>query len=320
MVSVSAVIPTYNGTAYLAEAVQSALSQTYELLEIIVVDDGSQEDIKKILAPYFPKVTYVHQENAGPAAARNRGISLAKGDVIALLDDDDVWHPTKTAEQIKLLVENPRCAMVYSYPELIDEHGRMIPNETPSEFPSGNVYLEFLTRNRITSPSATLIRKDVFKTVGLFDEHNECISCEDYELWVRIAGDYDVMFCPGGLTSYRVRKSGISQNFDKHLKARLYVFSKLVTQHNEAPKTSDIIFYAAYNYNKYNTLRNYSYKYYYKQGDRGKAKELMMKTLIRYPCCFKDILYLVIFFMPDSLFWFLKKTKHRLSAVSIARM
>jgi glycosyltransferase involved in cell wall biosynthesis len=318
MVTVSAVIPTYNGTAYLAEAVKSALAQTYELLEIIVVDDGSLEDIENLLSPFFPKVTYVRQENAGPAAARNHGISLAKGDLIALLDDDDTWHPTKIAEQMKRLIENPKCGLVYSYPELIDEQGRVIPNEAPAKFPSGSVYLEFLTGNRITTPSATLVRRNVFEESGLFDENKECISCEDYDLWLRIAKKHEVLFCPGTLVSYRVRDSGISKNIDRHLNARLFVLSKVVSQHIAAPQLTDREFYPAYDTNLYNTLRHFAYQYYYKFEDRSKAKDLMLTTLRRYPCCLKDLLYFIVFSLPDSIFQLLRQTKQRLSSASVS--
>ncbi|ABQ26524.1 glycosyltransferase family 2 protein [Geotalea uraniireducens] len=313
MVSVSAVIPTYNGTRYLVDAVQSALTQTYELLEIIVVDDGSEADIEKILAPFFPKVKYVRQENAGPAAARNHGISIAKGDLIALLDDDDMWHPTKTAVQVQRMIENPECGLVYSYQELIDEQGRVIPNEAPTEFPSGSVYREFLTKNRIGTPSATLIRREVFEKIGLFDETRECISCEDYDLWLRISGNFDVMFCPGTLVSYRVRNSGISQNLDKHLKAHHYVFNKLISQHIESPKLTDREFYAAFGFNLHHTLKRFAYGYYYIVENRTKARCLMLAVLRKHPFCLKDILYFIIFSMPDPLFRVLRKTKQELA-------
>jgi glycosyltransferase involved in cell wall biosynthesis len=315
MFTVSAVIPTYNGTSYLADAVKSVLAQTYQLHEIIVVDDGSKEDIESILVPFFPKVKYVRQDNAGPAAARNHGISLAKGDLIALLDDDDLWHPTKTAMQVKHLTENPKCALVYSYPELIDENGSVIPNEAPAQFPSGSVYLEFMTQNRISTPSATLIRREVFEEIGFFDENKECISCEDYDLWVRIARNYDIQFCPGTLVSYRVRNAGISRNLDRHLSARMYVLGKLSSQHDKEQKLTDREFKAALDSNLYQTLRRFAYNYYYMMDEKLKARKLIMASLRKNPFCLRDIIYCVLFSFPDPLFRFLRTSKQRLSAV-----
>lgn len=317
MLTVSAVIATYNGTRYLAQAVESALAQTYELLEIIVVDDGSREDIRSIVAPYAPKVKYVRQENGGPAAARNHGIRIARGDVIALLDDDDLWHPTKTAEQVRLLQAHPECALVYSYPELVDEEGTLIPNQGPREFPSGSVYLDFLKSNRINSPSGTLIRREIFSRVGYFDESRECISCEDYDLWLRIACNGEVLFCEGSLFSYRVRGTGISQNLDKHLKANFYVFNKLIYQHIKEARLSDQDFCKAFNFNIHNTLKRFAYKYYFSATNRSKAKSLMLEALQKYPYCPKDILYFCIFSMPDWLFEKLRKFKQSLFAARL---
>lgn len=311
MLTVSAVIPTYNGTVYLREAVRSALAQTYELLEIIVVDDGSREDIQKVLAPFSPKITYVRQENAGPAAARNHGISLATGDLVALLDDDDIWHPTKTAEQVTQLTKNPTCALVYSDPEWIDENGNIIPHETATEFYSGHVYAPFLTKNRIASPSVTMIRKDVFNAIGLFDDSSQCISCEDYDLWLRITQKYEVLFCPGTLASYRIRASSISHNLDKHYNAHMYVFDKLVSSRTENAIINDKIFYAALDVNIYNTMKRFAYNYYYMPDERRKARHLMLKSLQKHPCCIKDILYLVLLIMPTSLFQILRKLKQK---------
>lgn len=318
MLTISAVIPTYNGTRYLAEAIKSVLRQTYEVLEIIVVDDGSRENIEEILTPFAPKVTYVRQENAGPAAARNHGISLAKGDVIALLDDDDIWHPTKTAEQVKRFIENPNCALVYSDPDWIDENGRRIPHEIPAEFPSGRVYEQFLAKNWVASPSVTLIKRDIFNDIGLFDEQSECISCEDYELWLRIAKDYDVVFCPGNLASYRVRESGISRNLDRHLNAHLYVFSKLAATYVETEEIGNKTFYAALQINRYNTMRRFAYGYYYMSEDRDKARSLLRETLRERPWCLKDMLYFAALSMPPSLLQILRKTKQRISASFIS--
>lgn len=318
MLSVSAVIATYNGTRYLVEAVESALRQTYPLLEIIVVDDGSSQDIRSLVAPFEPLVRYVRRENGGPAAARNHGIRMARGDLIALLDDDDLWRPSKTADQVAIMEEHPDCALVYGYPELIDDAGERITNEPPNEFPSGQVYLQFLTTNRINSPSGTLIRREVFEQVGYFDEHRDCVSCEDYDLWLRIANCHEVRFSPGILFSYRVRDSGISRNLDRHLKANFYVFNKLICQHIKEARLSDREFCRAFNFNLHQTLKRFAYGYYFTLANREKAKSLMLEALQKRPCTPRDLLYFLIFAMPDWLFEPLRRAKQRLAAVQTA--
>ena len=209
MLTVSVVIPTYNGSRYLADAIRSVLAQSYRIQEIIVVDDGSHENIQKIVQPFLPNVTYLRQDNAGPAAARNRGISVATGDLIAFLDDDDLWHSGKTEVQIQYFHKNSNCGLVYSYPQLIDMYGVIIPHKTPQVFPSGDIYRKLLKGNRITSPSAIIVRRDVFQKIGLFDENRDCISCEDYDLFVRIAKEYQVECCPGNHFSYQIGRAHV---------------------------------------------------------------------------------------------------------------
>src|SRR5712675_1199611 len=96
---VSVIIPTYNSGRLVVEAVESALAQTLAPAEILVVDDGSTDDTRDRLAKFGPPVSYIHQENQGVAAARNRGIRAATGDLVAFLDADDVWHPKKLERQ-----------------------------------------------------------------------------------------------------------------------------------------------------------------------------------------------------------------------------
>jgi len=106
---VSAVIPTFNRGWIMAEAVQSVLDQTYEPLEIIVVDDGSTDNTRDVLEPFMDRITLLKQENKGVSAARNLGIKNARGEFIAFLDSDDLWLPDKTACQIDFFKANPKA-------------------------------------------------------------------------------------------------------------------------------------------------------------------------------------------------------------------
>lgn len=107
---VSCIIPVFNGERFLAEAIKSILGQTYRNVEVIVVDDGSTDDTPSIVAGFGDSVTYIHQENAGPATARNRGIQEARGQFIAFLDADDVWREDKLEKQIARFRERPELA------------------------------------------------------------------------------------------------------------------------------------------------------------------------------------------------------------------
>ena len=123
------IIPTYNSARFLPEAVESALYQTFSPEEVIVVDDGSTDNTEDVLEPFRGRIHYIRQENQGPAVARNRGISEAKGDLIAFLDADDVWVPDKSEKQVDLLMENPRIGLVHSLYDYLDmaREQRLVP-------------------------------------------------------------------------------------------------------------------------------------------------------------------------------------------------
>ena len=127
MGSVSVVIPTYNRARWLTEAVASALAQTVPPLEVLIVDDGSTDDTEAVAATFAPPVRYIRQRNAGVAAARNRGIREARGDLVALLDSDDVWEPSKLAVQLAVLDAHPEVGWCLSDCEVIDADGRALP-------------------------------------------------------------------------------------------------------------------------------------------------------------------------------------------------
>ncbi len=226
---ISIIIPTYDGGHYLVEAIKSALAQDYPHTEIIVVDDGSPTDIESLLGPFNNKVKLVTQENAGPGAARNLGAQESRGEFLAFLDHDDLWAPEKLSEQLARMTGNPKCGLVYSYPCLMDESGQKIPNIPPSDFPVGRVLEDFIRRNRITTFSATLIRRTAFWEVGGIDESPEFLTCDDYDLWLRLAAHWRVEFAPGPLVHYRIHEGNLLNNHHINLSAHLAVLHKCKT-------------------------------------------------------------------------------------------
>ena len=109
---VSVIIPTYNNAKYLPHTIQTVLNQTYQPLEVIVVDDGSTDDTVEALNPFRDKIFYFYKDNAGVSRARNFGISQARGRYIAFLDADDLWHRDKLKQQVEVLDNNPNCGLV----------------------------------------------------------------------------------------------------------------------------------------------------------------------------------------------------------------
>lgn len=160
---VSCIVPVFNGAAYLREALDSVVAQTYGPLEILVVDDGSTDASADVVASYGDRVGYLHQENAGPAAARNRGLRQARGELIAFIDADDRWHAEKIERQAARLAARPDLdvclvhAQNFWIEELREEEERWRGHRIAQPLPA---YL----------PATLLARRRVFETVGGFDE------------------------------------------------------------------------------------------------------------------------------------------------------
>ena len=113
---VSVIIPTYNSSQYIKEAIDSVLAQTYKNFEIIVIDDGSTDNTKEVLAPYLSVIKYIYKNNGGPASARNRGIKEANGEFVAFLDADDVWKPDRLARGVDILDQRPEVGLIRRQP------------------------------------------------------------------------------------------------------------------------------------------------------------------------------------------------------------
>ncbi len=316
MSSVSVIIPTYNGGEHLLDAVNSVLQQTLAPLEIIVVDDGSQEDVLRTLSSVSQRISYIRQDNAGPSAARNRGIKAARGEFIAFLDDDDLWHPTKIEAQLRCMSQDPACGLVYSIPDYIDSHGSIVYHTKPEPCPSGYVYYDFLKRNYIYTPSTTLIRASVFEMIGVFDENTS--QWEDYDLWMRIAKHYNVLFCSVAIIYYRLSDSGISKNTYNHLFGYLYVMSKILKGCIEDGTYRDNSFIDAISKHLRTIYRDSAYKVWCQHDDRPGARRLMTAALRKGQWSVRDVAYLILFSLPEPWFECARNVKRILSGKKVA--
>src|SRR5262249_50775349 len=183
--AVSVVIATYNYGRYLAGALDSVLGQTFADLEVIVVDDGSSDDTAHVVSPYLldPRVAYHRLDHRGQPAAKNFGIRLAHAPLIAFLDADDLWVPTKHEKQLALFESDAALGVVYSRRLLIDAEGRQLAYRQPVLY-RGRV-LEPMFRDNFVCFSSVVLRRAVFDEVGLFDE--QLPLAIDYDLWLRVA-------------------------------------------------------------------------------------------------------------------------------------
>ena len=176
---VSIVIPLYNGEAHILETVESARSQDYPNTEIIVVDDGSTDGAAKLVSG-LPEVTYFFQENQGNAAARNTGIERSSGDLVALLDQDDIWLPHKLSRQVAALQQNPASGFAICHAVLKLQPGMALPAAYKPEMAQGPfpAYL----------PSALMMRRETLARVGGFDTNFAMGNDSDWFFRAKDAG------------------------------------------------------------------------------------------------------------------------------------
>jgi len=188
---VTIVIPTFNRSASLKQAIESVRAQEFADWELIVVDDGSEDDTGAMVAGFGdPRIRYVFTEHAGVSAARNRGIALAQRPWICFLDSDDYWMPLKLKRQVCELERDNRYSVIYTN-EIWIRRGIRVNQKKIHQKYSGWIYERCLPLC-IISPSSVLLQRDVLAAEGVFDE--SLPVCEDYELWLRITARLPVRF------------------------------------------------------------------------------------------------------------------------------
>jgi glycosyltransferase involved in cell wall biosynthesis len=208
---VSVILPVYNGQRYVSAAIESALAQTYRPIEVVIVNDGSTDHSYETIEPYLnlPDVKYLQQENRGVAAARNAGIRHSKGELVAFLDQDDLWLPEKLALQVGYLQQNPEIAMVHSNQRYINGDGGRIQFPGWETDAQGMCLKELFIKNRI-AVLTVVVRKHCLDEVGPL---NESLSgCDDYELWLRIAARFPIGHIDKELALYRFHDCNVSRD------------------------------------------------------------------------------------------------------------
>jgi len=193
---ISVIIPTYDRELSLKKAIDSVLKQTYRHFELIVVDDGSEDNTADLVAKYSSGIVYVRQENKGPAAARNRGIRAARYDLLAFLDSDDWFAENKLEAQARAMHENPAYLISHTQ-EIWYRNGRILNQKIKHKKNSGDIFNQSLKLCAV-GMSTVMMRKDIFERYGFFDEDYPC--CEDYEFWLRVSAEQKFLLIDQPLT------------------------------------------------------------------------------------------------------------------------
>ena len=229
LVSVSLI--TYNRAHLVTAALDSVLAQSYPNFEVIVVDDGSTDGTGRVVQErYGQRVRYIHQENRGPMVARNVSIREARGEYIALMDDDDLWLPAKLEKQIAALEAHPDCALAYCAAYEGDEEARNTGRlyGVSGKGRTGDCFTLYLRYTVILEP-AVVMRKSVLDEVGLFDQTLPC--GKDTDLFLRILMHYPAVYVPEPLLVVRQhagRKTRTHMRTGEHLQAYIHALRKLL--------------------------------------------------------------------------------------------
>lgn len=227
---VSVVIPAYNAEPFLAETLRSVLEQTLAPLEVLVVDDGSTDRTGEIARLFGPPVRCIRQENRGLSGARNTGIREARGELIALLDADDLWLPRKLERQVELLSRNPEALAAFTLTEFIDASGRLLRTSSAPRYPD-LVEALLLYSCVVGPPSAAVIRRVALDRMGLFD--GRFSQCADWDMWLRLAEAGPIVTADEPLVRYRVHAGNMSKNIPLLERDTFAVLDRFFDEHRE---------------------------------------------------------------------------------------
>jgi glycosyltransferase involved in cell wall biosynthesis len=234
---VSIIMPAFNAEAYIGQAIESILAQTYQQWELVVINDGSTDNTQHIVSSFTDhRIRSIYQENRGLAGARNTGIRAAQSNTIALLDSDDLWMPEFLKKMKPLLDQHLEAAAVYCGFRYINEIGEEIDS-----FPSIEVvepelfHKKLIFEGNFLIPSAVLFRKKLAEDVGLFDESLQAV--EDADLWIRLSVVRPFIGLPEALVKYRQHDSNMSKDPERMVAADYRLREKMFGPPEGDPST-----------------------------------------------------------------------------------
>jgi glycosyltransferase involved in cell wall biosynthesis len=225
---VSIVLPVFNGSNYLKQAINSALAQDYNNFEVIVINDGSNDDLQteKIALSYGKRIIYHYQDNKGVAYTWNKGVELSTGDYISFLSHDDLYETNKLSAQINLIKSNElQNTIIYSNWVVIDDNSQekqriTLPNPIQKQF-----YF-YVLLNQTIHGCTLLIPKSIFPIIGNFNE--TLLSTCDYDFILRAAKSIDFLLCPEFLVKGRKHNEQYTYKLPNHNLERQHFFSKYI--------------------------------------------------------------------------------------------
>ncbi len=298
---VSAVIPTHNRAKILLDSLDSVWKQTYRPIELIVVDDGSEDETEAFVQKWAEKcqtekaftLRYVYQENHGANAARNRGISEATGRYVAFLDSDDLWLPDKMTKQIAVFRKQPEIGDVYCGLYHLDlDSGRRL-EDAQNSYKAGWLIRSMLVHDITTPTSCHIVRKDCFEKVGMFDE--SLPARQDWDMWIRVSSAYKFGCVPEVLVEQREHAgSRVRSNPMNEINAAKKIFKKYAYLRKQQPLWVSL---AA----RSSMYRRRGRVYFHRGLSKKKAVVLQLLAICVWPLNFDSYAALLGILIPDEL-------------------
>jgi glycosyltransferase involved in cell wall biosynthesis len=252
MPQVSVIMPCFNHALFVGESIEAVLAQGVGDLELIVVDDCSQDDSRKVIEQYVRRDRRVraiyHERNLGASRSRNDGLRAAQGQYLAFCDADDVWMPMKLERQLEMLAKHPTHDVAYCDAKIINEQGEETGERFTDEFPvpgdgSGRLFEEFCTRNFVNMQTA-ILRRECIADSGYFDERIKWV--EDWLFWVKISYSHSFAYTSDALAKYRVHQNSTGRVRKKaNMAHRMRVYHRILRTYPEIRRQlkSDIYYH-----------------------------------------------------------------------------
>jgi glycosyltransferase involved in cell wall biosynthesis len=325
---ISVIIPAYNAEEFIAKTLESVLSQTYQNIEILVVDDGSTDTTAEIIKSFAQKdrrIILLQQSNAGVATARNLAYLHSKGEYIAPIDADDIWYPQNLEKQVECLTKSePFVGVVYSWSLDINE-GDLLTGGFYNSTIEGSVHDALVYKYFIGNASSSLIRRACFEKVGGYNckfKLENAQGCEDWELHLRIAQYYQFKVVPEYLVGYRQIASSMSGNYAAMAKGHTLILADVRRYHSKVPEkvyrwsSSNFYIYLAVKSNRNGNYRSTLFWLY-----RALKEDLLM-VLMRHNLYLLAIASMLkmIFFPANKSGLELKESSESIAGTTLAKI
>jgi glycosyltransferase involved in cell wall biosynthesis len=287
---VSIIIPFYHQVDWLVEAVESVFRQTFTRYEVIVINDGSDEEISEFLSNYGEKIVYRRKVNGGPASARNLGISLARGKYIAFIDSDDTWEPQKLENQVQLM-ERTDAAWSHTSYSLFSEESNYKPYKLINlSYFKGNIYPWCLVSSPVLT-SCVMVKSQFLRENPEICFSEKMRYGQDWFMWINIAKKEPIAVLSESLTNFRIRGTNAALRARIQIKARAQIWKYINSLTNSAKWLENVNFFVRMAFRM--CILGNSFIEIFDEGKIGKNKvlEFTSKLLYLIPYCIFQVFH-----------------------------